>query len=269
MNIKEADEQFILENLSFTNSAMCSLEASRSRPWGGLEPPLGGFLLTTETNAASDNWAFLPSRTVDRAQIQEACSFFGDLPFVWPVFPGADPSYRRTLEDEGFFLYEKLVAMRRQPQARSENTDLTFTKITTGEGAALWADTAWQGFDFPPGAPVSFVNLMRGLCAKKDLLLMLAERNGLPVGTALVSFSALSAGVYYFSTLPAERKKGVGAATMEEIFRIARGGAPFGRDYVSLQATPSGVSFYTSLGFESLFGIPLYSRPLYTDLGRR
>ena len=147
MNKNETGEQSILENLSFTLSAMCSLVTSRSRPLQA------GFLLATETDAASENWAFLPSRTVEKAQVREACSFFGELPFVWPVFPGADPSYRRTLEDEGLLLRGELVAMRGTSlnnHGKRENADFTFTKITTGEGAVVWAETAWRSFDSPP-----------------------------------------------------------------------------------------------------------------------
>ena len=217
-------------------------------------------MLTSETDVAFENWAFLPSSTLDKERVLEACSFFGKLPFVWPVYPGAEPSYRLTLEDEGFFSREELVAMRGTPQVICKNTDFTFTKIITGEGAALWAETVWQGFDSPPGAPVPFINMALGLYSKKDFFLMLAERNGLPVGTALISFSASSAGVYYFSALPQERGKGVGIATMGEIFRIVRSVGPLRRDYIILQAMPGSVSFYSSLGFDSLFGIPLYSR---------
>ena len=260
MNKKETNEQVVLENLSFFASAICSTKTSRSRPWRDILSSSEGFLMMEETSTTAENWAFLPSRTIEKAQVQEACSFYGKTPFEWLVFPGAEPSYLQTLEDEGFSSCGKLVAMCGAPQEKCEDTDFTFTKVTTSEEAALWAEIAWQGFNSIPEVPVSFVNLALGLCANKDIILMLTERNGLPVGTALISFSALSAGVYYVSTLPRERRKGAAAATMREIFRIVRGGGPIRRDYIILQATPEGLPLYTSLGFDSLFSIMLYSR---------
>jgi GNAT superfamily N-acetyltransferase len=68
-------------------------------------------------------------------------------------------------------------------------------------------------------------------------------------------------GVYYFATLPEERGKGVGAAMMDKILRVASEGAPgfSAAHFAVLQATPEGARLYASQGFEALFPIPLYS----------
>jgi methionine-R-sulfoxide reductase len=78
-----------------------------------------------------------------------------------------------------------------------------------------------MAFDSPPGAPASFVKLARGFRNSKGFFLILAKNDGLPVGTALLSLSGGSAGIYYFATLPGERKKGVGHAMLHEAARLA------------------------------------------------
>ena len=192
-NKKEADEASIVENLSFTLSAMCSLKTSRCRFWGDTSTSQAGFVLATGTDAASENWALFPSNNIGKELVREACLFFGGLPFVWPVWPCAEPSYRRALEAESLLLRGELVAMRGTPHEGHDNMDFEFTKMTTNEDAALWAEAVWQGFGGTAGAPNTFINLAQGLCAKENFFLMLAGRNGLPVGTALISFSSSSA----------------------------------------------------------------------------
>jgi GNAT superfamily N-acetyltransferase len=211
----------------------------------------------------------LPARDLTKKTAEQVCTFFEELrlPFVWPIFPDAELTCQQTLEAEGLFSRGELVAMAyaKPPLEETENTvetSLIFEKIKSEEGAAVWAQTAWQAFDSPPGAPVSFVDLARGLSQKENFLLLLARRERVPVGTAMLSLSGASMGVYYFATLPEERRKGVARAVMEEIFRYAWGpGSEDGLcDTITLQATPAGAPFYASLGFETLFKISLFSR---------
>jgi GNAT superfamily N-acetyltransferase len=259
-------DEAVIENMRFTLSAMCSLETSRSRVFTELDKL--GFALATGTNAASENWAFLPSHVVTRETVEQICSFFGglELPFVWPVFPGTETSCRQTLEAEGLFSRGELVAMlcakppREEIERRAISTSWTFEVITTDEGAILWAQTAWRGFDSPSEAPVSFVELARGLAKKDGFLPLLVRKADIPVGTAMLSLSDASVGVYYFATLPEERRKGAARAMMNEIFRLTWERPRKSRDIITLQATPSGVPFYAAQGFEPLFEISLYSR---------
>jgi GNAT superfamily N-acetyltransferase len=135
-------------------------------------------------------------------------------------------------------------------------TALTFEMVTSREGAERWAETAWLGFDSSSGAPPSFVSLVQGLRCAEGCFLLLAKRDGAPVGTALLTQEGVGVGVYYFATTPQERKKGVGGGMMDEILRFAS------RRVVTLQATPAGAPFYATHGFEPLFELPLHSHAL-------
>ncbi|MDR2175892.1 MAG: GNAT family N-acetyltransferase [Synergistaceae bacterium] len=254
-------ERLVAGNLAFTLGAIARLPSCRLFSFDE-----SSFLLATGTKAASENWAFLPSHSLEKSKILRARSFFGelDLPFVWPVLPNAGRAYRRALEEEGLFQQGELTAMVRTARFLEKTPPpLAFEKAATKEDAALWAETAWRAFGSPPGAPASFVNVARELVTEAGFLLTTACRNGVPVGTFMLASCGLKAGigVYYFATLPEERGRGVGSAMMDRILRIASEGtsdfpAP---GFVVLQATPAGARFYASHGFDALFPIPLCS----------
>ncbi|MCL2010221.1 MAG: GNAT family N-acetyltransferase [Synergistaceae bacterium] len=231
---------------------MAALETSRTISFGK-----EGFALATGTNSASDNWAFFPSRALEEKNVKRVCSFFEDmkLPFIWPLFPKAAAA-RRILEDAGMFTPGELLVMSRpafSPEINDVPASLTFEKNKKND---VWAETAWTAFGSPPGAPVSLVNLARGLGNSDGFFLILAKIDGIPVGTAMLAISGGSAGIYYFAAMPGERRKGVGKAMLREAARLA---IEQGRDVLTLQATPSGVPFYASQGFKPLFRLPLYS----------
>jgi GNAT superfamily N-acetyltransferase len=224
-----------------------------------LELPGGAFLLRTGIEAASENWVFDRSRTLGRENAARARAFFDEakLPFVWPVFPDAGSAYRRGLEEAGLPERGSLTAMALStPFPERKTPALAFERAATEEAASRWAETAWRAFGSPPGAPASFAALAAGLGRDPNFRLILARRDGAPAGTFLLSLTESGAGAYYFATLPEERGKGIGAAMMKELLRIAS--ASLGP--VTLQATPSGAPFYASLGFDALFTIPLHSR---------
>ena len=254
-------EKLITDNLGFTLDAIARLPSCRSFSFGK-----NAFLLATGTKAASENWAFVPSHSLEKSKVSQTRSFFGelDLPFVWPVFPNAGRIYRQALEGGGLFQRGELTAMVRTARfLKKTPSPLTFEKVTTKKDAALWAETAWRAFDSPSGAPASFVNVAQEIFAEAGFLLMTAHRNAVPAGTFMLASCGLEAGigVYYFATLPEERGKGVGSAMMDKILRVAsEGTSDFpALGFVVLQATPVGARFYASQGFDSLFPIPLYS----------
>jgi GNAT superfamily N-acetyltransferase len=275
----------LLDNMSFTLRAMGDPDTSRFLSMGE-----DSFLLATGTDAASENWAFMPAGQPTEATVRRALEFFGDLPFVWPILPGAEGA-ASVLEEMGLPLRGCLTAMAlniqnqgggaRSPlglrvcpllkfqngkgtgppetpdiqggethSAPEEPGGLTCDRVTTREGAMLWAEAAWRGFDSPAGAPATFINLAQGLCERDDFALVMASRDQEPVGTYMLA----GTGVYYFATLPYARRSGVGKAMMNDILRRASAAG-----WITLQATPSGVPFYASQSFKTLFKIPLHS----------
>ena len=241
-----------VKNMSFTLGAMAALKTSRSISFGE-----EGFALATGTNAASENWAFFPSGAAEEQKVKRVCSFFEDsgLPFIWPLFPEAAAA-RQILEGSGMLAPGELLVMACSKISPKENNAAASLTFESNEKTDIWAETAWMSFDSPPGAPASFIKLARGLRNSGGFFLLLARRDGVPVGTAMLTLSGRSAGIYYFATLPGERGKGIGEAMLREAARLA---FEHGRRVLILQATPSGVPFYASRGFKPLFRLPLYS----------
>jgi hydrogenase maturation protease len=250
----------VLENMRFTLEAAGSLKSCRFFSFDD-----DAFLLATGTDAASENWAFIPRSLTgeeSEAKISQTLAFFQNLrlPFIWPILPGTAESFQTLLEAQGLPVQGELVAMARSSPP-AEETGKNFCncacdEAATSEDAALWAKIAWRAFGSSSDAPESFINLARGLCSRPDFTLVTASRGGRPVGTYLLSASRSGTGVYYFATLPEARRTGAGKAMMSDIFlRAAERGRP-----VTLQSTPSGLPFYLAQGFERLFDIPVHSQ---------
>lgn len=247
-------DKAVLDNLSFTLAAMSGLSSCRT-----LALDRDSFLLATGTEAASENWAFVPSSLPDRTTVLRVLSFFEalKLPFIWPVLPTASSGYRHILERCGLPKQGSLTAMTRSVSPARPPKAPTCESVRTREEATLWAEIAWRAFDAPAGAPATFVRLAQGLFAHEAFVLTIARCNDQPAGTYLLSLSGSEAGVYYFATLPEMRRNGVGAAMMHAILSFA---AERSIDLVTLQATPAGIPFYASQGFRKLFDIPVHSR---------
>jgi len=252
-----------IKNMSFTLKSMAALKTSQSIFFEtGGDAELPGFTLATGTDSASENWAFFPQDvSCSEEKIAHVCAFFKDLglPFIWPLFP--DAAYGEILENVGMPMRGELLVMARTgyaniPPASAKN--LTFETSKTSpknDIAKVWAETAWMAFNSPPGTPDSFVNMARGL-SDDDIILLLAKRDGIPVGTVMLTISGGSAGIYYFATIPEERRAGVGKALLHEASRLA---FEHHRTLLTLQATPEGVPFYSSQGFKPLFRLPIHS----------
>jgi len=247
----------VINNLRFTLEAIAALKTSRSIFFREKGSAFEGLALATGTNSSSENWAFFPSGIVDTKNIERVCSFFKDqsLPFIWPLFPEA-ASDMRILEEAGMISRGELLAMTRSTTLYEKNNILSSLSFEINKKTDLWAETAWTAFDSQLGAPASFVKLAQGLRDSDGFFLILAKRDGIPAGTAMLVLSGGSAGLYYFATLPKERRKGIGNAMLYEAARISK---ERGKSVFTLQATPGGASFYASRGFRPLFGLPLYS----------
>jgi len=83
------------------------------------------------------------------------------------------------------------------------------------------------------------------------------EKDGQIVSTSIVIYADGVAGVYCVSTLPEERKKGLGAYVTAEGLRLAQGK---GYGVGVLQSSEHGYPVYQRLGFQDVGGLPLYIR---------
>lgn len=84
----------------------------------------------------------------------------------------------------------------------------------------------------------------------------LARLEGLPVGTATAYLAAGVVGLYFVSTAPGARRRGVGAAVTLAALRDAR---ELGYHVGVLQSSAAGRSMYARLGFRQLCTFHLYT----------
>ena len=82
-----------------------------------------------------------------------------------------------------------------------------------------------------------------------DVELFVARLEGQLVGTSIAIRSREAAGVYNVGTLPAARRRGVGAALT---WATVEAGRAWGRDTIVLQSSEMAIPMYRSLGFRTV-----------------
>lgn len=96
--------------------------------------------------------------------------------------------------------------------------------------------------DDPTGVPIQYFAVIK---------------DGRQVATTMMMLDDGYAGIYCVSTIPSERRKGLGAHITAEVLRTA---APLGYRVGILQASPAGYPVYRQLGFKDFGAVPLYVR---------
>jgi GNAT superfamily N-acetyltransferase len=91
-----------------------------------------------------------------------------------------------------------------------------------------------------------------------DVQLFCARLDGRPVGTSVAIQSERASGVVAVGTLPAARRRGVGAAAT---WAAVAAGAERGHDTIVLQASPLGFSLYGAMGFRTVVSYAAFVRP--------
>ena len=220
-----------------------------------------GFFISTGTEAASENWAFLP-RPINKKDIENSLLFFEKckVPFIWPLLPEQGEDSRSLLNASGLNEAGILCMMRRSADLPlSDTTDpkaLTFKQVNSRESSSEWADAVWLGFGDDSPAPDSLKALAESLSIVKDVYLLAASMDSRIVGTSLLFLDTLSVGIYYFAVLPAYRRKGIAMSMMNEILNLAQ---YFKKQDILLQSTPAGKNFYLAAEFKPLSPLPLFS----------
>jgi ribosomal protein S18 acetylase RimI-like enzyme len=137
--------------------------------------------------------------------------------------------------------------------AHQEGSDPPYELEDAGE-AREWADAVWLGFDSGCPAPPSFVRFAQGMLEADGITLFAARSQLSPdsapkiAATGLLVASGASAGIYYVSTRPDFRRRGLGMSIMKIMMSRSR---TAGYDKVTLLATPSGYPLYRRCGFRA------------------
>jgi len=176
------------------------------------------------------------------------------LPMMWWVGPHSEPAdLGPRLEAHGLIHAGEDVGMAMPLAALPAEAPwlegFAIRTVEDREGLAHWVDTMAAGYGLRRAtrAAVRRLWLSGGLNdgAHRHYLGLL---DGRPVATAQSFMGAGVAGVYWVSTLPEARRRGIGTAMTHRALVDARG---MGLDVGVLHATPMGVSVYERLGFRA------------------
>lgn len=177
-----------------------------------------------------------------------------NLRFWWWVYPcGQSPKTNSMLQDAGLRLIEKVPCMAADlNDSASEKQipdNVTTSPVKDKKDLLIWKDISFHGFEMPQHAREQYSAFVSSfdLGAQSPQKLFLAYFEEKPVATSLLFTHNNSAGIYYVSTLPAFRNKGLGLKITQAAMQAAKAS---GINNVILQATPLGAPVYIRAGFK-------------------
>jgi GNAT superfamily N-acetyltransferase len=222
-----------------------------------LEMPSGSVAAFSGEPYAGENWALFTPRA-DTEELDTVMEFFseyveGGAPFIVPKIPGTTERFITALEKYNLTVRKRYTAMR-LAKSKTAAADEAVVEVND-DFCAAWARAVWFGFGGSGNVTESYVDFARTMLADKTNKLYSLNIDSRPVCTALVHRSQRASGLYYFSTLPDYRRRGIARRLMNHIMREEVTG---GRGLVLL-STEEGKVFYKVYGFEPVADIPVRS----------
>ncbi|MDR3332971.1 MAG: GNAT family N-acetyltransferase [Synergistaceae bacterium] len=250
----DAGRQSVLLNLRSLVRLVGAMDSSRFLETDGC------VCCDSGTGSAHENYALLApgiDEGTARQAVHDALAFFAetDSPHVWPIFPGVPEDASRELDMAGARwegTYYGMTAPTDAMKSPSPETQNEPYELSGPEEIRDWADAVWYGFDSGEPAPENFKRYARKLfCASGVRLYAVKQRENEespPVisSTGLLCETCDSAGIYYISTRPEFRRRGLGMSVINFLVRLV---LMDGYDKISLLATPSGRPMYLRCGF--------------------
>lgn len=180
------------------------------------------------------------------------------------LFPGleAPPEVAAYLTERGYVSHGALPAMgvdlsRLKATALPEGYE--FVRVGGGSDGEEWVRQFAVGYELPLGVAQCFSPVASGADTAADsrLQFFAVRRSGVTVSTSACCLEDGVAGIYCVSTIPEERRKGLGEHATAEPLRLA---AKLGYRVGVLQSSEAGYPVYRKLGFEDFGGVPIYIR---------
>lgn len=166
----------------------------------------------------------------------------------------------KALVDLGLKKDEVLVGMmldlKDLPQRTRPSPLLTIEEIKTLNSFNLWIETLISGFEIDVEKRETFKYLFKkmGISSQKPWRHFLAYLDN-PVATCTLFNGGGITGLYWVSTIPTERKKGISTKLIWSVLKES-----FNEDHriIVLQATTAGKKVYAKLGFKEYSKILTY-----------
>lgn len=182
------------------------------------------------------------------------------------IFSGTNPPSAEVaahLSERGYVTQGAIPAMG-VDIARLKNTSLPagyeLARIGSGPESDEWVQVLAAGYDLPVGLARYFSPAAFGAestRADAPLQFFAIRHAGAMVATSMCFLKDGLAGIYSVSTIPSQRRKGLGEHATAEPLRLA---ARLGYKVGVLQSSAAGYGVYKKLGFLDFGGLPIYVR---------
>lgn len=240
------------------------------RYWGGLNSSLtqAGSIWAMNTGVAiSDfNWAWneKPLTGDDAKSIENIKEIYKqkNLHFWWWVYPRKQsPETMSMLQDAGLRSIEKIPCMAADLNNSFPDTQIPgnvkIFSVKDKSSLLIWADISFRGFEMPERTKEQYNAFVSSfdLGSQAPQKLFLAYLDGKPAATSLLFTHKNTAGIYYVSTLPSCRNKGLGLLITLAATQAAK---EAGFKSVILQATQLGAKVYRRMGFKEYCQADIY-----------
>lgn len=206
---------------------------------------------------AGENYAvFAENASIGDAA--SAISFFKErqADFIAPLLPHAPRSLADFLAEKGILHRESYTSMCLPlEKMRGEYPNRDVVRIVEND-FARWAAAVWRAFGGAEGEEEkNYEPFGSYLAAHASNSAFALEKNAEFVSTALIHETSGALGLYYFATLPRQRRRGRAAELMDGLlFSLRAKEKP-----LVLLATPAGLPFYLKYGFAAIEALPIYS----------
>jgi len=180
------------------------------------------------------------------------------------IFPGmkAPPEIADYLSEQGYADEGVMPAMgveiaQLKRTALPEGYELV--RVGSGPDSDEWVRQFAAGYGLPPGLAEYFAPAAFGADTSVDspMQFFAIRREGVIVSTSMCYLKNGLAGIYSVSTIPSERRKGLGEHATAEPLRLA---AELGYRVGILQSSDAGYNVYKKLGFTDFGGLPIFIR---------
>jgi GNAT superfamily N-acetyltransferase len=177
-----------------------------------------------------------------------------EQPYMVHACCAAEPErFRGIMAENGYTLEAVNTAMAMDASSLNpvpRPSGLRVRSVDSSEDLIRFCRTACRGNELPPSLEEELVHLMSGIDpgSAPRLTPFIAERGDEPVATSVL-LESTDCGVYFVSTIPEERGRGIGAwITYETVKR----GLSNGCRSALVEASPAGIPMYHRIGFSDL-----------------
>ena len=223
--------------------------------------------MSTGIPVADLNWVWneMPLVPQDSDNIANIEKFYRqlNLPFWWWIYPSGQGGRSRTFfESNGLRYLTKIpclaIDLTLIPTATQSISEVCVSLVKNHHDLALWEKLSFAGFEFADNSTIPYHHFVASfdITEQSPQKLFLAYLDGFPVASSMLFMNGDTAGIYFVSTLPAYRGRGIGLTLTNYTMLYAK---KSGLNLCVLQASELGFNVYIRAGFSRYCDADVYT----------